>query len=218
MILGICNPLLDISANVPASLLDKYDVKLNNAILAEEKHMPLYQELINDYPVQFIAGGATQNSIRVAQWMLKPGSTAYFGAIGQDKYGEILEKCAVEDGVRVHYQKTPALSTGTCAVLINGGERSLVANLAAANSFALSHLDTDEAKEIINSSKIFYVSGFFHTVSVESILLLAKHAVSENKIFAVNLSAPFVIQFFGDQLAASLMYADFVFGNEVSSL
>lgn len=38
-----------------------------------------------------ITGGATLNSIRVAQWMLGiPGSSAYFGAIGQDKFGEQL--------------------------------------------------------------------------------------------------------------------------------
>ena len=32
--------------------------------------------------MQYIAGGATQNSIRVAQWMLgTPGCTAYFGML-----------------------------------------------------------------------------------------------------------------------------------------
>jgi adenosine kinase len=90
-VLGLCNPLLDISAEVPIELLSKYDVSLNNAILAEDKHLPLYDELVASYPVQYIAGGAGQNSIRVCQWMLQiPGSTAYFGAIGQDAYGETL--------------------------------------------------------------------------------------------------------------------------------
>lgn len=70
-ILGMCNPLLDISADVPLELLQKYELSLNNAILAEAKHLPLYEELIKSYPVQYIAGGATQNSIRVAQWMLQ---------------------------------------------------------------------------------------------------------------------------------------------------
>jgi adenosine kinase len=55
-ILGMCNPLLDISAEVPLDLLQKYDVSLNNAILAEEKHVPLYNELVTNYPVQYIAG------------------------------------------------------------------------------------------------------------------------------------------------------------------
>lgn len=197
------------------TLLDKYGLKLNNAILAEESHLPLYSELIENYQIQYIAGGATQNSIRVAQWMLQsPGATAYFGAIGIDKYGETLESCARNDGVLVHYQKNSTLPTGTCAVLIHGGERSLVANLGAANTFSPSHLETAEAKDIISKAKIYYVSGFFLTVSVESILSIAKQSIADNKIFAMNLSAPFLIQFFGDQLAATLLYADFVFGNE----
>jgi sugar/nucleoside kinase (ribokinase family) len=38
-----------------------------------------------------VSGGATLNSIRVAQWMLQtPGSTTYFGAIGNDKFGDTL--------------------------------------------------------------------------------------------------------------------------------
>jgi adenosine kinase len=49
---------------------------------------------------------------------------------------------------------------------------------------------------------------------VESILALAKHAVEEKKIFVMNLSAPFLIQFFGDQMASIIPYTDFVFGNE----
>lgn len=174
-LVGMCNPLLDISAEVPLELLEKYDVKLNNAILADEKHFPLYDELVNNYPVQYIAGGATQNSIRVAQWMLQvPGATAYFGAVGADQYGETLENCAKEDGVNVSYQKNPEAKTGTCAVLVNGGERSLVANLAAANTFTASHLSTPEAQAIIARAKFYYISGFFLTVSVDSILTLAK--------------------------------------------
>lgn len=214
-ILGMCNPLLDISAHVPAELLERYGVSLNNAILAEEKHVPLYVELVKDYPVEYIAGGATQNSIRVAQWMLgTPGSTAYFGAIGCDEYGATLERCAKDDGVLVHYQKNPEAATGTCAVLVNGGERSLVANLAAANTFTASHLETPESKEMIKRAQIYYISGFFLTVSVDAIFQIAKHSVEEAKIFAMNLSAPFLIQFFGDQMAATMPYTDFVFGNE----
>ena len=84
-ILGLCNPLLDISAEVPIEFLEKYGCTLNNAILAEEKHIALYEELVAAYPVQYIAGGATQNSIRVAQWMLQVCSSHchyLFRAIG----------------------------------------------------------------------------------------------------------------------------------------
>ena len=50
--------------------------------------MPIYSELSAMDGVQYIAGGATQNSIRVAQWMLgEAGLTAYMGCIGKDAFG-----------------------------------------------------------------------------------------------------------------------------------
>lgn len=47
--------------------LKKYDLKANDAILADEKHKSLYDELIEQYSADFIAGGAVQNTMRVAQ-------------------------------------------------------------------------------------------------------------------------------------------------------
>lgn len=41
LLVGCGNPLLDISASVDESLLKKYEMEPNNAILAEEKHKPL---------------------------------------------------------------------------------------------------------------------------------------------------------------------------------
>jgi adenosine kinase len=117
----------------------------------------------------------------------------------------------------VHYQKHASTPTGTCAVLVHGGERSLIANLAAANTFTADHLESAKSTDIISATRIFYVTGFFLTVSVEAILKLARHSVENNKTFVFNLSAPFLIQFFADQMAAVMPYADFVFGNEVEA-
>jgi len=127
----ICNPLLDISASVQKEFLTKYDLKPGNAILADEKHLPLYDELINNYEVQYIAGGAGQNSARAVQWMMqKPNSTIYLGCIGKDSHGKLRDE-ATSDGVNVQYLEDDNHGTGTCACLITNKERSLVANLAA---------------------------------------------------------------------------------------
>lgn len=50
-----------------------------------------------------MATGATQNTIRVAQWMLKdePKATSYIGCVGKDKYGDRMYKLATEGGVNV---------------------------------------------------------------------------------------------------------------------
>lgn len=210
------NPLLDISADVDQDILDKYDLKLDNAILAEEKHQPLYEEMIQKYKVQYIAGGATQNSMRIAQWMMKDqkDQVAFMGCVGEDAYGKELETCMNADGVLVHYMKDPSTPTGTCAALIKDNERCLVANLAAANNFKVSHLETEKAKELVESAKIYYSAGFFLTVSPESMMKVAQEYSAAGKTFCLNLSAPFIVDFFGEPLAQALEYADFLFGNE----
>ena len=94
------NPLLDISAVVPTKFLDKYDLKLNNAVLAEEKHASMYDDMVKNFEVEYIAGGATQNSIRVAQWMLgAPKSAAYMGCVGKDAFADETVKCFEAEGV-----------------------------------------------------------------------------------------------------------------------
>jgi len=217
-IMGMGNPLLDISAEVGQDVLDKYNVKLDSAILAESAHMPIYEDLIKNHSAGFIAGGATQNSIRIAQWMLKASdienATSFMGCIGTDGYGETLETCATTDGVLTHYMKDESTPTGTCAVLVKDGERSLIANLAAANNFKQSHLETPEAVAIYEAAKLYYIAGFFLTVSIESLVIVAEHACANNKPFCLNLSAPFIIDFFGDQVATALEYADYLFCNE----
>lgn len=67
LILGIENPLLDISANVDPDVYERYHLPLNATILAEEKHLPLFKELKEKYKPTYIPGGSTQNTLRAAQ-------------------------------------------------------------------------------------------------------------------------------------------------------
>jgi adenosine kinase len=216
-LVGFCNPLLDISAEVTHEFLQKYGLEPNNAILADESHQPLYKELVESFKVDFIAGGAAQNSIRVAQWLLPPQSTAFFGCVGKDEFAATMRTIADKDGVRVVYQEEETTPTGTCAVLITGKNRSLVANLAAANKYHVSHVTHPDNWRIIESARYFYISGFFLTVSPETIITVAKHAHEQGKTFAMNLSAPFLCQFFKDPMVEVLPYVDILFGNETEA-
>ena len=215
LLFGIGNPLLDISSDVSSEYLTKYELKPNDAILAEAKHLPIYQDLVDNYPVEYIAGGATQNAIRVAQWMLQePFSTSYIGCIGSDDFGKQLEKCALGGGVKVQYMVQEEQPTGTCACLITEKVRSLVANLGAANCYKKAHLLQKENWALLEQARFVYIAGFFLTVSTESILEIAKHCADTNKVFAMNLSAPFISLAFKNQLVSIMPYIDILFGNE----
>lgn len=216
VILGMGNPLLDISATVKPELLTKHNLKANDAILTEEEL--IFNDMKAEYKLDYIAGGATQNSIRVAQWILgRPNSTAYFGCVGRDETSKILEEKAREGGVNVLYQFSDQHPTGRCAVLITGQERSLVTKLDAANHFNVSHLEEDVNWKAVKAAKVVYSAGFFLTVSVDSMLKVSKHCAAEDKTYCLNLSAPFLIQFFKDQMMSVLPFADIVFGNETEA-
>ncbi|XP_037318918.2 adenosine kinase b isoform X1 [Pungitius pungitius] len=217
---GMGNPLLDISAVVDKDFLDKFGLKLNDQILAEDKHKALFEEIVKRNKVEYHAGGSTQNSVKIAQWMIqKPQKVAtFFGCIGNDQFGEILKEKAAQAHVDAHYYEQNVEPTGTCAACITGDNRSLVANLAAANCYKKEkHLDLDSNWELVKKAKVYYIAGFFLTVSPESIMKVAKHASDNNKIFCMNLSAPFISQFFKEPLMEVMPYVDILFGNETEA-
>ena len=113
ILLGLGNPLLDISANVDKSFLEKYGLEANNAILAEDKHIPLYADMEAKYKVEYVPGGATQNSMRVAQTIVgTKNSCSFMGCVGKDKYSKTLEEKSKEAGINVKYQYSDEHATG----------------------------------------------------------------------------------------------------------
>mmetsp|Transcript_18728 Transcript_18728/g.40269 ORF Transcript_18728/g.40269 Transcript_18728/m.40269 type:complete len:345 (+) Transcript_18728:106-1140(+) len=212
------NPLLDISSKVDSAFLEKYDLKPANQILAEDKHVPMYAELAAREDVEYIAGGAGQNTTRVLQWLLQyPQATTYMGCIGNDDFGRKMIETATKDGVNVRYQIDESTPTGVCGVCVVDKDRSLVAYLAAANNFKSEHVDSNW--ECVDKARVVYCTGFFITVSPASIMSVAKHCAANDKIYCMNLSAPFIMQVppFKAVLMEAMPYIDFLFGNEVEA-
>jgi len=208
------NPLLDLQVRDGEKLLEKYGLKSNDAILAEEKHMPIYDELVKDYEVTYVAGGAAQNAARAAAYVLPPKHVVYVGAVGDDQLADQLRAANDKEGVESAYQVHSGEKTGACAVVITGHDRSLCTTLAAAEKFEQSHLQKPEIKAYLDNAKFFYIGGFFLTHGIESALDVAKVASGKGKVVALNLSAPFIPQFFKVQLEQLLPYVDILIGNE----
>lgn len=208
------NPLLDMQVTEGEELLKKYDLKANDAILAEEKHAPIYDELVQKYKVTYVAGGAAQNAARGAAYVLPPKSVVFAGCVGDDELAEQLKAANRREGLDDVYQVKKGEKTGACAVVITGHHRSLVTTLRVAEKFEKSHLSSPEVAPLIEAAKVFYVEGYFLTHGTESAVELAKKASEAGKVFVLNLSAPFIAQFFGEQLQKILPYCDVIIANE----
>lgn len=215
LVLGLCNPLLDLSVNVENSFLEKFELKPNAAILADDEQMKNISEGLKQHTIEYIPGGSAQNTLRTLSWISKhPNLATFMGCIGEDKNAVIMSQKAKEVGLSTAYQIDEKAPTGTCAVLITGKDRSLVAHLAAANNFNVSHLDDAVNWSIVEKAQIYYISGFFFTVCPEAIQRIAKYSAANNRSFMMNLSAPFICQFFKDKVIEALPYVDILFGNE----
>ncbi|KAG6874367.1 hypothetical protein C0995_015103 [Termitomyces sp. Mi166 len=211
------NPLLDMQITNGEALLEKYNLKANDAILAEEKHAPIYEELVQEHKVTYVAGGAAQNAARGAAYILPPGSVVYTGCVGNDELAEQLKVANKREGLDEVYYVKEGEKTGACAVVITGHHRSLVTTLRAAEKFDKAHLSSPTVAPLIEAAKFFYVEGYFLTHGNTSALELSSKAAAAGKTFVINLSAPFIPQFFGAQLQPILNHADIVIGNEAEA-
>ena len=213
VLLGLGNPLLDITVYTDTDFLQRYDLQANNAIIATAKHQAMFKEMVNMKP-SYIAGGATQNSIRVAQWLLqKPRATTFFGGVGDDDFEHILEDKASEVGVKVCYQVHPGMRTGVCGAIITGEDRSLVTELGAAEHFTEQYLHQQDNWSYVEKARFFYIGGFVLPVSPDAVLSIARHSAEHSKTLVTNLHATFLAKHFADPDVGLMQYVDILFGN-----
>eukprot|EP00796_Vickermania_ingenoplastis_P005843 gene5843-4167_t len=211
-----CNPLLDISAKVDESFLKPYNLGVGEAGLAKEEQMGIYEALEKLPGVAYIPGGSGLNSARVFQWLAAaPKLSTFVGCVGKDRHAEILQKSAEEEGVEMVLEKTDKCPTGVCAVAVVGKERSLLANLSAAITLSPEHMKSKEVRDALESSQIFYLTGFTVVVDVNYVLQVAEAAHKvPGGIFVLNLSAPYIIECFTERLEKVLPHVDILIGNE----
>jgi len=142
------------------------------------------------------------------------GVTHYIGCIGEDENGKILNQAASGAGVKTHYNISKKSGTGRCAVLVADRERSLVADLGAANDYDHAHFLSTEIQEVVANCDIYYSSSFFLTVSPQTSIQIGKYSLEHNKLFVINIAATFICSFFWEPLSEVVKYADIVIGNE----
>jgi adenosine kinase len=149
--------------------------------------------------------------------MLPPNSVVYLGGVGDDKYAAILHDAVKKAGLRVEYRVDQKESTGRCAVVITGHNRSMCTELGAANHYDLEHLKSPEVWKLVENAEAYYVGGYHFTVCPPAIQELCKQAAEHDKPFILSLSAPFICQFFKEPLDASAPYWDYIIGNETEA-
>lgn len=76
----------------------------------------------------------------------------------------------------------------------------------------IDHLLKPENWAAVEAARVIYSAGFFITVSPDSMLKVAQHAAANDKQYALNISAPFIVEVppFRAALNQLLPYVDFL--------
>jgi len=207
------NPIFDITVqDDEKDMLTRYNLQTGLACLATPEQMPIYDEAWARADKTTGAGGSALNMARAQMHANPAGKVMYFGCIGDDEFGRSLSTAVQEAGIESRFQMTTEEPTGTCAAVIVGKERSLCANIAAAKKFTMDHLNSHIAD--LARTKFLYTTGFFIDANAEAVRTIGEFATANDKVLGFNLSAPFVVMFFMDQVKETIKHSEYVFCNE----
>ncbi|KGG52145.1 adenosine kinase [Mitosporidium daphniae] len=73
-----------------------------------------------------VPGGSSLNTARCAQAILPPRQVVFFGSIGGDQFGEILQTKCNEIGLGTVFQIRDGEKTGTCIAVLNGEHKTRI--------------------------------------------------------------------------------------------
>jgi len=93
-------------------------------------------------------------------------------------------------------------------------DRSLIAHVSAAEHYSIDHFNSAPIQNMVNTSEMFYITGFFILSSLPTCLAIGQHCVQHNKVMMLNISAPFIVEHHWEKFNSVLQYADYVCGNE----
>ena len=213
------NPLLDIIVpDEEGSLVERFSLVKDIAQEVDTVCLGLYDEVTKREDVDLSAGGCALNTVRVFQWLTGVmHSSVFLGGLGVDKQGDILQSVVEADGVMTSLARQPPhLPTGHCIALVRGAERTLCANLGAANSYHVSDLWSGNNKTTLQQAKVIYVEGYFLSHSPEATKELALFAQRNKKTFIFNLCGEYVCEDikYVENVLSILPYVDIMFGNK----
>ncbi|KAJ8935430.1 hypothetical protein NQ314_012850 [Rhamnusium bicolor] len=215
-VIAFGNPLLDTTIFVRGnSLLDKYNLKEDGQMEVTENEMKSISEEISGYKQNNSAGGCSQNSLRVLQWLLKKQCNAIiFGSVGKDNEAVLLKQLVEGDGVHTRYIQQDDLPTGKTIAIVKGTYRSLVAYIGAAEKLPLNDLlAVQDFHALVQESNFVYVEGFFLTNRIETARYILDFCNMHNKIIIFNISGEYVCNSYPEAVKYFVKNSDIVFGN-----
>jgi len=244
-IVGVGYPLVDLVAATTDAELASLGLARGGTLLSTREderadaHAQLLAALLGGRG-SVAAGGSTLNSARVASWLLRGGAgrVGFVGRVGSDAFADALVGAMRIDGVEPLLERAgggggggEGERTGASAVLVTGGERSLLTYLGASSalserfvlgsgpSAAAAGADAapaSAARAALAGAACVVTCGFTcqRPAHAAIALELGRRCRAGARSFVLNVGSAFVAARHAAQITALAALADIVVGNE----
>lgn len=220
-LIGIGNPIVDISAELEQNELTKYNLDWGKTVFANDKNIGIYDCLEKKKDVSYIPGGSIQNCLRVICWCLKSSvnnndlfKITMLGCVGNDAYKDKIVTALKDIGVCPLLQINNKLPSSRCGVGIYKKERCLIPQIIASNTLSMEFV-----KKKINQIKdhnTLVIEGYFIKEKYDIVKYLVDEFKAKKKTIMFALSATFLLQEENktrDKMIKIANDSDYIFGN-----
>ena len=209
-VFSMCNPLYDIQAEIPDTLLAELGYDKGGMFLIDHDQQRELISKIYEHIVNTEAGGSGANTaIGVA---MLGGTSAYTGKIGNDEHGTKYAAGLNAQNVRV----CTAIGEGTTGIsvilLTPDAQRTMLTFLGICRELG----PADVALDALRQSKFLYVTGYLWDTDTqkEAVVKAMQEAKSAGVKVALSLSDPFCVNRHKDDFLRLVKdHVDFVIGN-----
>ncbi|EIJ87208.1 adenosine kinase [Nematocida parisii] len=215
--IAIYPPMLDIFVNIEESFLLENGVALDAIVsYSEKEHHTIHDYVMKSIKTKnnsftFRAGGATFNTQKIlSNWL----QCYFFGIIGCDAYGEIIEEKMQNTKVNIYLDKRDKFSTSWAYVFINNDKR---ANIALQDSsVCYSDKAKAEIERLVDGNTVFYFVSFMFVLPNIVKDYMAVHINKEKIGFCaiINLSSQEMVSLFRSEILEMIRLSDFIIGNK----
>jgi len=217
-LLGLGNPLLNLEFHVIDEFWEKYDLEGGTSKSAMPFTLDELEEFTKkgDLIVGNVAktlGGPMMYTLQSLRKLIDPEEClAIVGCVGNDPNGKLFTELCEAEGIIPLVSLSSEKPTG---VVINIKHRKAwcqFINRGASKDYTIDHLRFQIWNLVERCHAVYTTAGFVLNNPI-AVTNLAQHCVREGKTFFFDLTAPFILRYFTDQVKDILPFVHYLFCN-----
>ena len=218
-IIALGSPIVDILAEIDESDILKYNLKKDEATLANDVNRQFYNDITGKSQVFESPGGSAQNILRAISWSLMhdntnltgPKKLSMLGCIGEDTYGKKILNSFNFFNINTELLEKVEMNTSKCAVGIYKHERYFLSQMSASKHLSDNFVRNNWNKIISHDALL--VEGYFLAENFNLAYNICKEFSDNGKYIILTLSDPNIIRQNREQVITIANMADMIVGN-----